>query len=92
MDRDRFPDLHLQQRRIGLAGDAKERELNAESNAQDHRWRAFALLAVAYFMTIVDLTIVNVALPTNGELDFSPSGTRRSGSGAGSAPRGRRSD
>jgi hypothetical protein len=28
-----------------------------------YRWRAFALLAVAYFMTIVDLTIVNVALP-----------------------------
>src|ERR1700678_68263 len=31
-----------------------------------NRWRAFALLAVAYFMTIVDLTIVNVALPTMG--------------------------
>ena len=36
-----------------------------------HRWRAFALLAVAFFMTIVDLTIVNVALPTIGrELHF----------------------
>ena len=32
-----------------------------------HRWRAFALLAVSYFMTIVDLTIVNVALPTIGQ-------------------------
>jgi len=31
-----------------------------------HRWRAFSLLVVAYFMTIVDLTIVNVALPTIG--------------------------
>ncbi|HZR54514.1 MAG TPA: MFS transporter [Streptosporangiaceae bacterium] len=31
-----------------------------------HRWRAFWLLAVAYFMTAVDLTIVNVALPTIG--------------------------
>jgi EmrB/QacA subfamily drug resistance transporter len=31
-----------------------------------HRWRAFTLLAVAYFMTITDLTIVNVALPTIG--------------------------
>jgi EmrB/QacA subfamily drug resistance transporter len=31
-----------------------------------HRWRAFSLLAVSYFMTIVDLTIVNVALPTIG--------------------------
>jgi MFS family permease len=30
------------------------------------RWRAFSLLAVAYFMTIIDLTIVNVALPTIG--------------------------
>src|SRR3954454_10240717 len=37
-----------------------------------HRWRAFALLAVTYFMTIVDLTIVNVALPTIGrKLHFS---------------------
>jgi EmrB/QacA subfamily drug resistance transporter len=33
---------------------------------QLHRWRAFSLLAVAYFMTAVDLTIVNVALPTIG--------------------------
>src|SRR4051812_38002642 len=38
------------------------------------RWRAFAVLAVAYFMTIVDLTIVNVALPTIGlDLKFSES-------------------
>jgi EmrB/QacA subfamily drug resistance transporter len=29
-----------------------------------NRWRAFSLLAVAYFMTIIDLTIVNVSLPT----------------------------
>jgi MFS family permease len=37
-----------------------------------HRWRAFAVLAVSYFMTIVDLTIVNVALPTIGrKLHFS---------------------
>jgi EmrB/QacA subfamily drug resistance transporter len=31
-----------------------------------HRWRTFALMAVAYFMTTVDLTIVNVSLPTIG--------------------------
>src|SRR5256714_2752788 len=38
------------------------------------RWRAFAVLAVAFFMTIVDLTIVNVALPTIGRrLHFSES-------------------
>jgi EmrB/QacA subfamily drug resistance transporter len=36
------------------------------------RWRAFVLLAVAYFMTIIDLTIVNVSLPTIGrDLHFS---------------------
>jgi EmrB/QacA subfamily drug resistance transporter len=31
-----------------------------------HRWRAFSLLALAYFMTAVDMLIVNVALPTIG--------------------------
>jgi EmrB/QacA subfamily drug resistance transporter len=36
------------------------------------RWRAFALLAVSFFMTVIDLTIVNVSLPTIGrELHFS---------------------
>ena len=47
----------------------------AEAPREDEavrRWRAFAVLAVAYFMTIVDLTIVNVALPTIGrKLHFS---------------------
>jgi EmrB/QacA subfamily drug resistance transporter len=39
-----------------------------------HRWRAFALLAVAFFVTIADLAIVNVALPTIGQkLHFSES-------------------
>src|SRR5205823_2216174 len=38
----------------------------------EHPWRAFAVLAVSFFMTIVDLTIVNVALPTIGrKLQFS---------------------
>ena len=38
------------------------------------RWRAFAVLTVVVFMTIVDLTIVNVALPTIGRaLHFSES-------------------
>jgi EmrB/QacA subfamily drug resistance transporter len=37
-----------------------------------NRRRAFALLAVSYFMTTVDLTIVNVSLPTIGrDLHFS---------------------
>ena len=35
------------------------------------RWKAFALLVVTYFITIVDFTIVNVALPAIGrELRF----------------------
>jgi EmrB/QacA subfamily drug resistance transporter len=36
------------------------------SQRSDQRWRAFALLVVAYFITIVDFTIVNVTLPTVG--------------------------
>src|ERR1043165_4779945 len=41
----------------------------------DKRWRAFILLVAAYFITIVDFTIVNVALPTIGrELRFPESG------------------
>src|SRR5262245_27030575 len=48
--------------------------MNRSSKAEIYRWRAFAVLAVSYFMTIVDLTIVNVALPTIGrELHFSES-------------------
>src|SRR5579872_2430106 len=39
-----------------------------------NRWRAFALLALTYFMTIIDLTIVNVSLPTIGrDLHFAES-------------------
>jgi len=46
--------------------------VNITTSPTVHRWRAFALLAVAYFMTIVDLTIVNVSLPTIGrDLHFS---------------------
>ena len=38
------------------------------------RWKAFALLVVVYFMTIVDFTIVNVALPVIGrDLRFTES-------------------
>src|SRR5579863_6853682 len=44
--------------------------LSASPNV--NRWRAFTLLAVSYFMTIIDLTIVNVSLPTIGRaLHFS---------------------
>jgi EmrB/QacA subfamily drug resistance transporter len=42
-------------------------ELASSVRPPVRRWRAFSLLVVAYFMTIVDLTIVNVALPTIGK-------------------------
>jgi EmrB/QacA subfamily drug resistance transporter len=42
------------------------------STNEIHRWRAFSLLALAAFMTVMDLTIVNTALPTIGrDLHFS---------------------
>ena len=44
----------------------RARDEEAAGPAAVHRWRAFALLAVTYCMTAVDLTIVNVALPTIG--------------------------
>ena len=45
------------------------------TRATTNRWRAFALLAVSYFMTIVDFTIVNVSLPTIGrDLHLSATG------------------
>ena len=39
---------------------------------QSGRWRVFALLGVTYLITTIDLTIVNVSLPTIGrDLHFS---------------------
>ena len=38
-----------------------------------NRWKALALLGVAYLMVVLDVSIVNVALPSiQKELDFSP--------------------
>jgi EmrB/QacA subfamily drug resistance transporter len=55
----------------GIGGAAAPR---TQPEPQVHRWRAFAVLAVAFFMAIVDLTIVNVSLPTIGRaLHFSES-------------------
>jgi EmrB/QacA subfamily drug resistance transporter len=49
-------------------------DTGAVAPAGIRRWRAFSLLAVACFMTTVDLTIVNVALPTIGrKLHFAES-------------------
>jgi EmrB/QacA subfamily drug resistance transporter len=48
--------------------------MNTRPMPRIRRWRAFAVLAVSFFMTVVDLTIVNVALPTIGrDLHFSES-------------------
>jgi EmrB/QacA subfamily drug resistance transporter len=44
--------------------DARQEEATAPGDVR--RWRAFALLAVAFLMTVIDLAIVNVALPTIG--------------------------
>jgi EmrB/QacA subfamily drug resistance transporter len=71
------PDHHsADQLALDTSSSQRDRRGAAEGGgaALAHRWRAFALLAVAYFMTIVDLTIVNVALPTIGhKLHFSQS-------------------
>ena len=42
------------------------RHLEGQGLNQVRRWRAFAVLAVSFFMTVADLAIVNVALPTIG--------------------------
>src|SRR6187200_511890 len=44
----------------------------ATSAPDPRRWKALALVCVAFFMTVLDVSIVNVALPSIGEaLDFS---------------------
>src|SRR5438067_5018232 len=63
MDRGSFSDHYLQ---------IEEVAMETVSKAELHRWRAFAVLVISFFITIVDLTIVNVALPTIGrKLHFS---------------------
>jgi EmrB/QacA subfamily drug resistance transporter len=45
----------------------------AANELDPRRWLALAVVGTAFFMTILDVSIVNVALPTIGkELDFSP--------------------
>jgi MFS family permease len=79
MDRGLPPDHYLQRRRLGSPtitheADTRKVTMITEPVPQVHRWRALAVLAVAFFMTIADLTIVNVALPTIGrELHVSES-------------------
>ncbi|MBV9857056.1 MAG: hypothetical protein JOY82_21485, partial [Streptosporangiaceae bacterium] len=49
-----------------LSGSIGYRRPEGQGLDQVHRWRAFAVLAVSFFMTVADLAIVNVALPTIG--------------------------
>jgi len=45
----------------------------SSSTKRDSRWAALALIVTAQFMVILDLAIVNVALPSiKSDLDFSP--------------------
>ena len=49
-----------------LSGAIGHRRQDGHGLNQVRRWRAFAVLAVSFFMTVADLAIVNVALPTIG--------------------------
>src|SRR5881628_441992 len=46
-------------------------EMTAEENAR--RWKALAVLGIAYLMVVLDVSIVNVALPSiQTDLGFAP--------------------
>jgi EmrB/QacA subfamily drug resistance transporter len=46
--------------------------MNAGAGLDPNRWRALAIVGAAFVMTVLDISIVNVALPTIGEeLQFS---------------------
>src|SRR6266404_9521319 len=49
-----------------LSGAIGYRRPEGQGLNQVRRWRALAVLAVSFFMTVADLAIVNVALPTIG--------------------------
>ena len=52
-----------------------ERAVKRTSEMREKRWLALALLCVAHLLGVVDVSIVNVALPSVGEeLGFSPEG------------------
>jgi len=55
------------------AGNVAEPGQRAESATDPNRWAALAVLGVAYLMVVLDVSIVNVALPSiESDLDFSP--------------------
>src|SRR5690242_8856909 len=52
-----------------------EGEFMTTAGPDPRRWQALALVCVAFFMTVLDVSIVNVALPSIGEsLHFSDTG------------------
>jgi EmrB/QacA subfamily drug resistance transporter len=60
---------------IRPTGQAAQVKAGRPVQMESRRWKAFALLVVTYFITIVDFTIVNVALPAIGrDLRFPESG------------------
>jgi EmrB/QacA subfamily drug resistance transporter len=63
---DERPDHHRSRLTAAAKTRSRVEPSMSATGAPVHRWRAFSLLVVAFFMTIVDLTIVNVALPTIG--------------------------
>src|ERR671919_122677 len=49
-----------------------ESEMNADLAADPRRWKALAVLSLAYLMVILDVSVTNVALPSiQSALDFS---------------------
>ncbi len=46
--------------------------MSTQAAPDPRRWKALALLCSAFFMVVLDIAIVNVALPSIGEeLEFS---------------------
>jgi EmrB/QacA subfamily drug resistance transporter len=47
--------------------------MNADTALDPRRWKALAVVCAAFFMTVLDIAIVNVALPSIAtDLDFAP--------------------
>ena len=50
-----------------------EDRMSTNAQPDPRRWKALAVLGVAYLMVVLDVSIVNVALPSiQQELDFAP--------------------